>query len=54
MADQQQKAMSTFDVTCGDSTRGRISAKSPDKTREMAGEMCQVHEGVQQGPTPRS
>lgn len=39
-----------FDVQCGDGTEGKVSARSESEAQEMAGEMCQVHDGVAQEP----
>lgn len=46
MAEEPRKQMSVYEVQCGDDTEGTISAESPAKAREMAAEMCQVHDGV--------
>lgn len=37
-----------------DGTSGRLSANSPQEAQEMAGEMCQVHQGVKGQPQQRS
>lgn len=53
MTEQQEKKMSTFNVTCGDDSEGRLSAESPDEAARAAAEMCQVHDGIKAGPSPR-
>lgn len=49
----KKNQMTTYDVTCGDDTKGNISSRSPDEARDSAEEMCRVHNGVQSGPEAR-
>lgn len=54
MSSEQQQKLKAYDVQCGDGTSGRVSAGSPQAAEEMAGEMCQVHEGAKGQPRERA
>ncbi len=47
---EQRRDRKVYEVTCGDGTRGRVSASSPEAAQQMAGEMCDVHDGVKDEP----
>ena len=50
----EEREVTGYGVECGDGTGGRVAAKSPGESEELASEMCQVHGGLQQPPEPQA
>lgn len=50
----EEREVTGYGVECGDGTGGRVAAKSPGESEELAGEMCQVHGGLPQPPEPQA